>query len=65
MQTDIGTADALLSVVFLSGRRSGLAGSPSSSNPHPTGSPEFKDWNDGWRSGNRDLSYQDAMRRAA
>lgn len=58
-------SDALLSINFIDGRRSGLAENPSSLNPHPTGSVEFVEWKEGWRSGNRDLSYQDAMRCAA
>lgn len=58
-------ADALLSAAFISGRRSGLAGEVPSSNPHPTGTSEHYHWELGWRSGNSDRAYDDAMRCAA
>lgn len=54
--------DAFLSIAFIDGRRSGLAGEPSSLNPHPTGTLAFEQWLQGWLSGFRELAYDDAMR---
>lgn len=58
------TTDSLLSEAYISGRRSGLRGNPSSLNPHPTGTL-FEQWQQGWLSGFRELAYDDAMRCAA
>lgn len=57
--------DAMLSQAYLDGRRSGLQGYLPSSNPHPTGSAAHREWQLGWRSGNADRSYDDAMGMAA
>lgn len=46
--------EALASEAFLNGRRAGLAGSSSSLAPSQSGSPEYQNWMDGWRSGNRE-----------
>lgn len=54
-------ADAVLSAAFISGRRVALLGLPSSSVEGRPGTPEHDEALRGWRSGNADLAYSDAM----
>lgn len=54
-------ADALLSAAFISGRRAGLQGEPSSLAKDQPGTLEQYEWMLGWRSGNAEAAYSDAM----
>lgn len=54
--------DALRSEDYISGRRAGLGGQPSSLDQGQPGSQQRRDWNAGWRSGADELARIDAAR---
>lgn len=57
-----GVAEALASHAYLLGRRAGLQGLPCALALGQPGTLEHDQWLAGWRSGNSDLAYQNAMR---
>lgn len=57
----VAIGDALLSAAFISGRRAGLQGLPSSSLGAQPGTPEYEEALRGWKSGTSELAYSDAM----
>lgn len=61
----VSPGEALLSKAFIDGRRAGLTGVSPSLAPSQPGTPEHDQWLQGWRSGNSDRAYEDAMGRAA
>jgi len=65
MGQDTVTNEGLLSEAFIAGRKIGLQGHPSSLVQGLPGTDEYYEAIRGWKSGNAQLAYDDAMRCAA